>query len=267
MRPPEELDELVCPMSRGALERKGTALHCPDSGRSYPIRADWIDFLPGQEEDSHSVASALMHLPAFARFYEGYWRPTFVSVTRGERSDIEREMGWIERELDDARGGKILDLSCGPGTVGRRLSMRGQFERVFLLDHSEAMLSQAARFVEDDGLEDVWIVRADGAYLPFADGSLDAVHAGHAMYLWENPDHVLSEVARVLRPGGVFVASTFVVEDEGVRDVAIKAMAAVSRMEVTPEQVLRNRCEAMGLKEYRANRQGQMVRFRVERSA
>ncbi len=36
-----------------------------------------------------------------------------------------------------------------------------------------------------------------------------AVHAGAAIHCWPNPQAALAEISRVLRPGGVFVASTF----------------------------------------------------------
>lgn len=36
-----------------------------------------------------------------------------------------------------------------------------------------------------------------------------AIHAGAAIHCWPNPQAALAEISRVLRPGGVFVASTF----------------------------------------------------------
>lgn len=36
-----------------------------------------------------------------------------------------------------------------------------------------------------------------------------AVHAGAAIHCWPNPSAALAEISRVLRPGGLFVASTF----------------------------------------------------------
>ena len=51
--------------------------------------------------------------------------------------------------------------------------------------------------------------RADVGRLPFATGSVDAIHAGAAIHCWPNPQAAMAEISRVLKPGGVFVASTF----------------------------------------------------------
>lgn len=42
-----------------------------------------------------------------------------------------------------------------------------------------------------------------------APNAVAAVHAGAAIHCWPNPQAALAEISRVLRPGGVFVASTF----------------------------------------------------------
>ncbi len=258
-------EELRCPMSRGALERRRTELWCAESGRRYPLRADWIDFLPDVADDSHSVAAALMHLAPFARVYEQWWRPTYVTATRGERSDIEREVGWIERELEPSRGGSIVDISCGPGTVGRRLARTEQFERVYLLDHSEAMLSQCARLARDEDLRSAVLVRADASYLPFADHSLAGAHVGNAMHVWEHPQHAISEIGRVLRPGGVFVASVFVRPEDRMGRLLAAGMSVGTKMHVFEEEALRNMIASVGFSDIRTSRQGVMVRLSARR--
>jgi len=45
--------------------------------------------------------------------------------------------------------------------------------------------------------------------LPACLPAVAAVHAGAAIHCWPNPQAALAEISRVLRPGGVFVASTF----------------------------------------------------------
>ena len=74
-------------------------------------------------------------------------------------------------------------------------------------------------------------VRADIARLPFATGSVDAIHAGAAIHCWPNPQAALAEISRVLRPGGVFVASTFLTPfaplGELVGDKAVRPISQV----------------------------------------
>jgi ubiquinone/menaquinone biosynthesis C-methylase UbiE len=51
-------------------------------------------------------------------------------------------------------------------------------------------------------------VRADISHLPFPSSSVDAVHAGAALHCWPDPAAGLAEIHRVLKPGGVLVATT-----------------------------------------------------------
>lgn len=53
------------------------------------------------------------------------------------------------------------------------------------------------------------LVRADVGRLPFPTGSVAGLHAGAALHCWPNPQAAFAEISRVLAPGGVFVASTF----------------------------------------------------------
>ena len=92
------------------------------------------------------MAPALMHLPVFARVYEDYWRPFFVRVAGGtERPSFDQEVAWVLQSFAPARGGAVLDLSCGPGLFARSFADSGLFSTVYGLDHSEAMLPPVRR--------------------------------------------------------------------------------------------------------------------------
>ena len=92
-------------------------------------------------------------------------------------------------------GGSVLDLACGSGPLYRRLRPRAYVG----LDLSSAELAVAA----DLGVP---VVRADAARLPLADAGMAAVVASMALMLLPLPA-TLTEVRRVLRPGGIFVAT------------------------------------------------------------
>jgi len=94
--------------------------------------------------------------------------------------------------LATAPGARVLDLACGTGDLCRDLATRGC--RPVGLDFSAGMLAVAH--------VDAPLVRADGARLPFASGTLDAVACGFALRNFVDLDAVFAECARVLRPAG-----------------------------------------------------------------
>src|SRR5437870_13432436 len=103
----------------------------------------------------------------------------------------------------DLRPGlRVLDLACGAGTPAlaeaRRVGPRGN---VVGTDTSEAMLSLAREYAQEEGLANAEFRVADAGALPFADGSFDRVTAGFgAMYCFSR-SRALAEILRVLRPG------------------------------------------------------------------
>ncbi|SEG15944.1 Methyltransferase domain-containing protein [Actinacidiphila yanglinensis] len=97
------------------------------------------------------------------------------------------------------RARTLLDVGCGTGLVTERLLRPGL--RVFGVDASSGMTRLAA------GRLCGGLVRGDCRRLPFADGCLDAVSAVWLLHLLPDAAAVVAECARVLRPGGVLVAT------------------------------------------------------------
>lgn len=96
------------------------------------------------------------------------------------------------------RGKRVLDLGCRAGALTRHLLDGNE---VVGLDVDAAALEKAAAL----GIEPVQANVEDP--LPFGDASFDAVVAGELLEHLQFPDALVSEILRVLRPGGVLVGS------------------------------------------------------------
>jgi SAM-dependent methyltransferase len=94
---------------------------------------------------------------------------------------------------------RVLEVGCGEGELAERLT--ATVGDVVAVD-------QSARMVELTRARGVDARVADVQELPFADESFDAVLAAWMLYHVPDLDRGLSEVSRVLRPGGRLVATT-----------------------------------------------------------
>jgi SAM-dependent methyltransferase len=102
------------------------------------------------------------------------------------------------RLLGDIRGKRVLDVGCGAAQTTRWLAAEGA--RAVGMDLSLEQLRLAGPGVP--------LVRGDAERLPFADGAFDvACSAYGALPFVADSAAVMREVARVLRPGGLWVFS------------------------------------------------------------
>jgi SAM-dependent methyltransferase len=259
--------ELVCPRCLGPLTALAAAtagpppVACEGCACTYLADAGWLDFIGLPDPGAGRLGPRLMHSPAFAAVYERLWRPTFVAVASAGTADRGQEAEAVDEALAGAVAGVVVDLSCGPGFTGRRLAATGRFARVYGLDGSVAMLQRAAQ-ARDPGLR---LVRADVARLPFADASLAGVHAGAALHVWPDPPSAIAEVARTLRPGGVFVASTFAYPRLAVLRPLAASFQLVSGARVFEVEELAGHCRTHGLVDFTVERRGALIFFTAVR--
>ncbi len=102
--------------------------------------------------------------------------------------------------------GQAADLGCGPGHLAIELAQAAPGLEVTGLDLSDEMLVQAEGYARRAGLgERVAFKWGDAAQILFPDASLDLVVSTLSLHHWSDPVAVLDEIARVLRPGGVFL--------------------------------------------------------------
>ena len=104
-------------------------------------------------------------------------------------------------------GQTILDLGCGPGFATLELAqLAGDSGHVHAVDSAVPYTEYLRAQLDRANRTNVTVHDADVQHLPLEDGSVNGAFARWLLCFVEHPQSVCDEVARVLRPGGVFVA-------------------------------------------------------------
>lgn len=147
--------------------------------------------------------------------YERDVRAMFAHIARGyEGFDHIASLGqdylWRPRalwDLDRFRSGAppvrlVLDLGCGTGELTRQVLRHYPGSRVVGADFTAAMLHGADAALADRDRARVALTRSTARRLPFRDGSFDLVVSGFVARNLPDLAGALSEIRRVLSPGG-----------------------------------------------------------------
>jgi SAM-dependent methyltransferase len=112
---------------------------------------------------------------------------------------------WVFERLDFPAEAEILEVGCGPGELWlQNLDRIPEGWRLTLADLSPGMVEKARAAIGDRAEYSV----ADVQDLPFEDESFDGVVANHMLYHVPDRPRAFAEISRVLRPSGLFYAST-----------------------------------------------------------
>ncbi len=110
------------------------------------------------------------------------------------------------QKLDMKPGQSALDLCCGTGDWTLDLFKGSRTGRIVGLDFSGNMLQIARKKLDLNGLHDVELVQGNAMDLPFADNLFDHVTIGFALRNVPDIKQVLTEMERVVKPGGKVVS-------------------------------------------------------------
>lgn len=119
------------------------------------------------------------------------WHPTVEGLTP---HDV------VLARLRDHNPRELLDVGCGTGALAERIASE--------LHTSVTGIDQSERMAELTRHRGIPAIVADAGSLPFDTNSYDAVLAAWMLYHVADLNLALSEIRRVLRPGGLFVAVT-----------------------------------------------------------
>lgn len=123
---------------------------------------------------------------------------------------------------------KILDIGCGLGLDMQRLSTIVPNGQVIGVDISQALL-RSAKELAGDNFKNIEFHVGDAHKLEFPDNSIDACKIDRTLQHVENPQTVINEVYRALKPGGWMVSaepdwSTFVIspDEKNISEIVTK---------------------------------------------
>ena len=155
--------------------------------------------------------------PSVSFAYERGWRQGFNQAGfPGADREFEMAKEYFAPALEQSS--VVVDMSCATGLFTRRFAAEDVYDRVLGCDYSDSMLTEARRRIESEpklaNLKNtkLELVRLDVGQLPMRSSSVDALHAGAAMHCWPDLDAGLSEIYRVLKPGGRYFATTFLAQ-------------------------------------------------------
>jgi ubiquinone/menaquinone biosynthesis C-methylase UbiE len=101
-------------------------------------------------------------------------------------------------------GGTIIDLGCGAGKDVIELAKTvGEGTKVVGIDHDPVMLEQGK--VDAKELSNVEFILSEAYPLQFADQSVDGLRTERVIQHLKEPQKVVNEIARILKPGSPFV--------------------------------------------------------------
>lgn len=143
------------------------------------------------------------------RFLEALWGEGYLSP--GGPEEVARVLTGVA-----LTGRTVLDLGCGAGGITLSLVERHGAGHAVGFDVERPVIEAARWRAEQRGLAGrVSFVQAPPGRLPFADASFDVVFSKDALLHVPDKEALFDDVFRVLRPGGHFAASDWLIGHDG----------------------------------------------------
>ena len=137
---------------------------------------------------------------------------------RYSRRPISDEAAYLKK-LDITReylnpDSTVLELGCGTGSTA--IAHAPYVKHIHAIDISSKMIEIALDKARDRNIENVTFEKSSIDELAIPDQSVDAVLALSVLHLLENRGDVIKKINRLLKPGGVFISSTFCIGNSSV---------------------------------------------------
>lgn len=161
------------------------------------------------------------------RFLEALWGQGYLSP--GGPDEVDRVL-----EVLSLEGKTVLDIGCGAGGITLHLVSHHGAAHATGFDVEKPVIEAARAHAARKGLSDrTSFVQAPPGPLPFSDAGFDLVFSKDALLHVADKDAVFREIFRVLKPGGVFAASNWMIGHDGEPSPDMKTYIAAEGLSFT----------------------------------
>ncbi len=99
--------------------------------------------------------------------------------------------------------GNVLDLGCGEGVYIKRIKKINHSINAYGVDISSEIIKKAKKEASDIDFQSASVYQ-----LPYLDNFFDLIYSIDVIEHLDNPEKMLKEVKRILKPGGIFIIQT-----------------------------------------------------------
>ena len=182
----------------------------------------------------------------------------FISQTRKPEGFLEKMMvngmngghakmaDWGMSHLSKIAPKEIVEIGCGGGRNAGALLEKYPDAKVTAIDYSDVSVAKATSYNQKMIDEGRCVVKqGDVSQLDLAEEAYDLATAFETIYFWPGLEKCFAEVAKVLKPGGVFM---IVNESDGTDEVSLKFEKKIDGMKCYTGDAIETALKAAGFK-------------------
>lgn len=144
-----------------------------------------------------------------------WWQLPLVKQRLHAKVSGNLQTDWIAYTLQHHLAGRLplsrcLSLGCGRGGLERRLADLGAFAALDAFDIAGGSIAQARDCVKRSGYKNIHYSVQDANRVKLPPRHYDVVWSSGSVHHFERLEHVFMQVARALKPGGLFVLNEYV---------------------------------------------------------
>lgn len=192
------LDVLACPRCRSALIvaslPEGDRYHCPICQKDYPTVGGISHFIQAEELAGMNKTFARLY-DWFSWGYRAFSKVAFAYIGMTEEQ-ARREV----TDRLDPKGGRVLEVSIGPGVNLPYLVDRPDVGDIYGLDISLGQLNRCREYVAHQGW-DIHLDLGNAEQLPYQDNTFDGVFHIGGINFFNDKKAAIDEMIRVAKPG------------------------------------------------------------------